>query len=64
MQFAGRQNMAGEAARSTRVDGRRRHSTTGNALLQSRKKCDTMSSGTGKMMVEFFSAEIVFNVCR
>jgi hypothetical protein len=25
-------------------------------------KCEMMSMGTGKMMVEFFSAEMVFNV--
>ena len=52
MQFVGRQNMAGVNAAMAMV----------GFGFQLRKKCDTMSRGTGKMMVEFFSAEIVFNV--
>ena len=29
-----------------------------------RQKCEMTSMGTGKMMVEFFSAEMVFSVCK
>ena len=28
------------------------------------RKCETMSMGTGKMMVEFFSADMVLRVCK